>query len=365
MIWDKSCVKRLILDMALKVQQKPFTGNQAYYDWEAADLKDDLGLDSIEVMSLAANVNSFFNLFEKDQPPYLLSSHKLDDWVAMVLSKDHLNLSFQTSGTSGQAKVIRHAISYIEREIAFLADLLGPVDQLIPYVPSYTIYGFLLTVALPQWLNIPVIYPSQLNWTTLSPNALIIGMPYTWQLWLESLPGLSVSCKGVSAAASLPFSLYQELQAKGVGLTEFYGSTETGGIGYRQAAKEPFYFFPYWIPLPDHRVKDRDSGATIALMDHITIVTNQTFCLNSRKDQQIKIAGLLVNLQEVAELIRQLPNVSDCIVSAKAIQGMPILLAEIDLQIDTETERLNLQEEIKCNLPAHLRPRLLYFKNGN
>ena len=106
-MWTRQNIQKIILDFSLKASNNPFNGVASLYKKDNADWKDDIGLDSIELMQLSAYVNSFFNLFEMKDPPYLLSSAKLDDWVELVFDakqKSNEYLNFTTSGTSGQSK---------------------------------------------------------------------------------------------------------------------------------------------------------------------------------------------------------------------------------------------------------------------
>ena len=73
-------------------------------------------------MMLAAHVNSFFNIFETANPPYLLSSTKVEEWIDLIFEAKKLSneyISFSSSGTSGQTKTTRHPVSYLQREIDF------------------------------------------------------------------------------------------------------------------------------------------------------------------------------------------------------------------------------------------------------
>ena len=163
-MWSHENIQRLILDLYGKVSRTSFSGDAAKYQLTTAHWKDDLGLDSIELMELAAQVNSFFQLFAAPDPPYLLSFERMEEWVEQIFAfKQRHNevVFFHTSGTSGQSKTIGHPFSFLEREINFLAKHFQHVSLIIPLVPSYSIYGFLFTVMLPEKLNANLQYPSE------------------------------------------------------------------------------------------------------------------------------------------------------------------------------------------------------------
>ena len=366
-MWTRQNIQKIILDFSLKASNNPFNGVASLYKKDIADWKDDIGLDSIELMQLAAYVNSFFNLFEMKDPPYLLSSAKLEDWVELVFNaKQRSNeyLNFTTSGTSGQSKTIKHSTDYLQREVSFLASLFRDATHIIPYVPSYTIYGFLFTVCLPEKLGIPLLYPSETNWQEVPAKSLIVATPFHWQLLLPVLPEKILHCLGVSAASPLYDGLYQSIISKNITLTEIYGSTETSGVAYRQNCKNSFTLFPYWEFINDNNsitVQDRESHYIHSLMDDITQTGNNQFTILGRKDKEIKIAGILVNLDYVNTIIRQLPNIKECQLSAKAIDNEVIIQASITLGIDGEKERADSKLQIREALPAHERPRMVHF----
>ncbi|MDN3584230.1 AMP-binding protein [Mucilaginibacter flavus] len=342
----------------------PFTGDAALYQIIGADWKHDLGLDSIELMGLAAEVNSLFNLFAVNEPPYLLSSAKVDDWVEMVLKTrqraDEI-LCFNTSGTSGQTKVIRHTMAHLQREIAFLKTLFQEATCIIPYVPGYSIYGFLLTVGLPKLLQAPLCYPSQVDWTRLPANALIVATPFNWQLLINSLPDMAVQVLGVSAAAPLYSDLYRSINSKGIKLTELYGATETSGVAYRNHWDDSFQFFPYWALATDGEIRDMETDRVFKLMDDIRIDDQGHFTITGRKDKQVKIAGRLVNLDQVALSIKKLANVQECHISAKATGNDLMIQVSLTLFEDGEHQRTDVKKQIRQMLPAHERPRDIYF----
>jgi 4-coumarate--CoA ligase (photoactive yellow protein activation family) len=364
MIWGHEHIKRIILDLSLKVTGRPFTGDGAFYQTAGADWKDDLGLDSIEFMALAAAANSFFNLFEISKAPYLLSFSKVDDWVALILDARQRNdgsLAFNTSGTSGQTKTIRHKVAFLEREIDFLAAVFHEANCIVPYVPSYTIYGFLLTVGLPNRLQVPLLYPSGINWQQLPQNAFIVATPFHWNLLAGCLPPIALNCLGVSSGAPLYNALYQDITSKGIRLTELYGSTETSGIAYRQHGQQPFQLFPFWEFTGDDKVMDSEDNRIFALMDDIERVGDNSFSITGRKDKQIKVAGKLTDLDSVAHRIKELANVKQCNISAKTINNELFIQAALVLFNDGEQQRADIKTEIRKVLLPHERPRDIYF----
>ena len=366
-MWTRQNIQKIILDFSLKASNNPFNGVASLYKTDNADWKDDMGLDSIELMQLATYINLFFNLFEMKDPPYLLSSNKLDDWVELVFDakqKSNEYLNFTTSGTSGQSKTIKHSIDYLEREVSFLASLFSEATHIIPYVPSYTIYGFLFTVCLPEKLGIPLRYPSETNWQQVPAKSLIVATPFHWQLLLPVLPEKILHCLGVSAASPLYDGLYQSITSKNITLTEIYGSTETSGVAYRKNWKDSFSLFPYWEFINDNNsiaIKDLKSHTVYSLMDDVTQTGYNQFVIVGRKDKEIKIAGILVNLDYVNTMIRQLPNIQQCSVSAKAIDNDVKIQASISLYTDGEKERADIKQQIRETLLSHERPRIIHF----
>jgi long-chain acyl-CoA synthetase len=365
MTWDDQHIKRILLDLALKVTDTPFYGSGTYYSKTNSNWKDDIGLDSIALMHLSVAASSFFNLLEMDEPPYLLSYGSVDEWVTYIsIAKQSVNdkINFTSSGTTGSSKIITHQVSFLDREINFLATLFNDATHIIPYIPSYTVYGFLLTIGLQQKLNIPIIYPSDIQWHQLPPKALIVATPFHWQLIITAFP-LMLNCYGVSSGAPLNNNHYQSITKKGVMLTELYGSTETAGVAFRKRSQQPFTLFPYWkfTLRQDEEIVDVDTMRTHSLMDHVEITGTAAFNVVGRKDKKIKIAGKLADLEHIQTIIAQLPNIQQCSISAKRIDNEPTISAELILVADNEDSRSAIKNQLKQVLKPHETPRVIDF----
>jgi len=360
-------IKRLLIDLALRATDKPFMGVANNYATKNLSWKDDIGLDSIEMLHFSSLTNAFFNLFELDQPPYLLQYPKVDEWVELIFEahkNDIKSLNFFTSGTTGQVKTINHSKTFLAREIDFLASLFSDAKQIIPYVTSCNIYGFLLTIGLPERLKIPVVYPSQINITKLAPKSLIVATPFHWPLLLQNTPSNFMETLAVSSSSKLFDGLYQEVESKGIKLTELYGSTETTGIAYRKTAQDAFTLFPYWDFQQDENMlmaKDKESQKLIPLMDDIVQLSSNTFNLLARKDKKINVAGNLTDLEFIKKLIKEIPNVTDCELSAKAVNNELMIQAQIALNNNDEAARIEIKKLLKLALKPHEMPRSVMF----
>lgn len=366
-MWSYENIRQLLIDFSLKSSNQSFVGDHRIYQNTDADLKTDIGLDSIELMQLAAYANNFFTLYNIKDSPYLLSHTKLNEWVELIFEarqRADLSLKFHTSGTSGNSTIIEHKLTFLQREIAYLAKLFKNSPQIVSYIPSYSIYGFLFTIGLPAYLQVPIIYPSQINWQELREGTLIVATPFHWQVLVNNLPEKMNHLKGVSAAAPMHEALFTEINSKNIALTEIYGATETAGIGYRNKCQDPLTLFPYWQINEQNGIlylKDKDNNLNYPLMDKIMQFSDHTFSVAGRKDQQIKIAGHLVNLDSIKEVLLKLTNIQECYLNAKADSNEMIILAFLKLKEDNEASRLAIKKEIRNLLPAHEHPRFIYF----
>jgi 4-coumarate--CoA ligase (photoactive yellow protein activation family) len=366
-MWTHENIQRLLIDFSLKSSNQSFNGDHRIYQDKDADLKNDIGLDSIELMQLAAYANNFFNLYNIRNSPYLLSHTKLAEWVDLIFEarkREDVSLKFHTSGTSGNAKIIEHSMSFLKRELSFLANFFKNSSQIISYIPSYSIYGFLFTVGLPEYLQVPLNYPSQINWQEITPSTLMVATPFQWQLLADGLPDNLSGIQGVTAASPMHRDLFNQIRSKNIDLTEIYGATETGGVGFRKECKDPFTLYPFWQLKENNGIvelEDQNDLQHYSLMDNIIQFPDQTFSIIGRKDQQIKIAGHLIDLENLRNTILSLSNIHECSISVKADRNEIIMQANLELLIDNESSRSIIKQEIRNLLPAHERPRDIYF----
>ncbi|MCR9101263.1 MAG: hypothetical protein NXI25_14980 [bacterium] len=363
MQWTVEQARRVIIGLARPITGSPYTGNRQEYR-AGQCLKNDLQLESVQVMDLAARVNAFFHLMETSPDNYLLSSAAVDDWAQKCVNARNQKsdqITFFTSGTTDEAHPVTHQQAFIDREVNFLCEYFGGLSCIIPLVPAASIYGYLYTIALPQVAGAPVQFPSEVQWAQLPENALIVGTPFTWSHLMRSMPGLNLRAKGVCSTAPLPEMLYKTLLSRGIALTEVYGATETAGVGLRKAPSEPFEIFPYWTVRKATTLIDADTGQPFPLMDQILPVDDRHFSVLYRRDQKLKIGGKLVDLEQVRDKILQLENVKHCKLSAKRQSDRILLAAEVELKHDSTEGRAAFQTAVRAQLSAAERPADIHF----
>jgi 4-coumarate--CoA ligase len=364
-MFSKQTIRNVVIDLAGNVTKQTFTQHHKNYK-EGVTLHDDKGLDSIQIMELAAYVNSFFHIFETDKENYLLENDDIDSWVAKIINartEKNNQITFRTSGTSGYTKSITHEMDYLLREVKFLSSFFKDASQIITYVPAHSIYGFLFTVLLPNALQVPVIHPSEIQWNKLTPKSIIVATPFHWSLLIPAINREAIDCYGVSATSFLEPALQQAIQQKGINLLEVYGSTETSGIGYKK--KETFFtLFPYFkfdLKKTQIDITDIDSNKNLPLQDELIFNEEGGFYVSKRLDNQVNIAGKLVSLTEVAIAIEKFENIKQCKLTAKQFEYNTRLIASIKLIVDNQSARELAILQIKASFPAHQIPGQFYF----
>ncbi len=340
MFWSHQNVRSIVIDLVQKVlPQSRKMPNQAIF--EGNDFAQDYGLSSMQLVELAAYVNSFFHFFDSATPPNLLADSQVDSWVQKILAvrieKDE-NISFQSSGTSGNSKLITHSIESINCEVAFLKEIIQQPKRIVSFVPTNHIYGFLFTVVLPQLWDIPVINANQLISLEFVPDDLIIATPFNWQFIYSSFNNKQIECSGISSGAPLNDRLYAQLEKIGFNITEIFGSTETAGVGYRIKPDNAFKLFSYWSFDTDAKNIIRKYDQQIfKLLDHIVLHEATNFIVQSRIDQVVQIGGVNISLATIQEKIQLINSVKKVTVYAKA-NGAEVLIGATIVLINQDDE---------------------------
>lgn len=303
-----------------------------------------LSFDSVQLLTAAGAVNAFFRLHETGVEDYLLRRRTLEQWaqiVAHALSEGTSGVTFRTSGSTGTPKQIGHSWESLEQEIAFLARLFAGRRRVLATVPSHHIYGFLFTVLLPQALEAEV---KRYRWQELGslsgeaePGDLIVSQPTLWRYLATSVGSWGEDLRGVSSTAPLPAQTMEAHYRLGMlRLTEVYGSTETGGVGYREEPDGAFALFPYLRKAPagaTHAaggVGGGDGGAEllrenrqgesepVELLDNLEWVDERHFRPRGRRDRVVQIGGVNVDLSTVEQEIAAHPAVGEVVVRANS-----------------------------------------------
>lgn len=240
-------------------------------------------------------------------------------------------LQLWTSGSSGAPKAVTKRLDQLDAELQQLERCFGPrlgQRPLLATVPPHHIYGLLFRLLWPLAAGRPLLgdtlaYPEQLAlWLKRQPTAVLVSSPSFIQLLLAShehqqLPPLACcfSSGGPLAASAAAAAL----AAWGEAPIEVYGSTETGGIGWRQQHQGL-----RWLPFPTiHWRRDPEQGTlTIrspyladdqwwATADRIE-PDGDGFVLLGRADRIVKIAEKRLSLDQLEQQLASHPWVADC-----------------------------------------------------
>lgn len=295
----------------------------------ALDLVADLGADSLELMALTAVLTETLQLDQAGVLDGLLTDTRLTAWEVLIAAALDASATraivFRTSGSAGAPKPCMHALDTLWQEVAALAALLPARTRIVSAVPAQHIYGFLFTVLLPQYAGLAVVdVRGQVAagvWQAMRPGDLVIGFPEFWQAALAGATGRAAADDviGVSSTAPCPDALAEALLGSGLHrLLQVYGSSETAGVGWRDAAAAAYRCLPYW-----QRVADNDA----VLLRHMPDGGVKTYPLQDRLawcdggflpagrlDDAVQVGGINVFPARVADLLRQHPLVADAAV---------------------------------------------------
>jgi len=245
------------------------------------------------------------------------------------ISPSHVHLTLFTSGSSGMPKAIDKNLAAIDAELAMLESIWG--DQLsdahiASTVSHQHIYGLLFRVLWPlcsgrSFDRHDLDYPEQVT-QHANHNVILVSSPAL----LKRLTGTSVASPYraiFSSGGPLPFNAVDQcLQLFQQRPVEIFGSTETGGIGYRQQQQEasPWQLFPTIRATLNQNGCLRlcspfiDPASWYQTTDVCELIDNQQFILKGRIDRIVKIEEKRISLPDVEQRLCHLSWIKEAAV---------------------------------------------------
>jgi acyl-coenzyme A synthetase/AMP-(fatty) acid ligase len=280
------------------------------------------------------NIESFD--FSTISPQYSLSP----------LNADCVSITLYTSGSSGTPKAICKQLSQFEAEISQLEQLWGgTLNQCRIYstVSHQHIYGLLFRLLWPLAAQRPFCrinqdYPEQVVHHA-AQDAVLISSPALLKRLSELTAKQHYKQIFASGGPLSELAAQQALSVLGCLPHEVFGSTETGGIGFRQQRKlnQPWQLFPQveaklnaegCIALRSAQI---DANHWYQTADRCELIDPKHFILKGRADRIVKIEEKRVSLVEVESRIQSLSWIDEVAVITLDTPQRLMLVAAIVL----------------------------------
>ncbi|MFW1640023.1 AMP-binding protein [Vibrio parahaemolyticus] len=274
-------------------------------------------------------------------------------WRELNLAK--IPVTLFTSGSSGKPKAIAKTLKQLDIEVAILDNLWGDTvanTRVESTVSHQHIYGLLFRVLWPLCSARPfsahnLEFPEQIVHHADADTTLVSSPALLKRLSEEHNP-VAIRCV-FSSGGPLPNQAAQHSQLLFGSLPiEVFGSTETGGIAYRQqhVASTPWTLFPGVEAELNHenclklRSPHIDENTWYQTADECYFHDSISFELRGRTDRIVKVEEKRISLVEVEKRLEQLPWVQESVVIPMEESGRLTLVSIIVLN-DKGSDVLN------------------------
>lgn len=296
---------------------------------------------------VAANIEkSFINEIREEKSGFLTDVPLEDaDLVQDVLQKQESDLDWKkidrdsaeiviyTSGTTGKSKAVPKRFLQFENELHELVKCFGNKWQnrkVFSTVNHHHIYGLLFTSFLPVATGLPLcrrnISCSKEIHSLVDENALIVSSPAFLKRFTqeenEIIP-FEKSPEIFSSGGPLPEEVSRKIALlMNTWVTEIYGSTETGGIAYRQI-KNGSIWKPFEVcktSLAENKCLNVKSNYILepegfTTGDLAEIYEDGSFILRGRADYVVKVEDKKISLADVEKSLMSTRLLQDvCVV---------------------------------------------------
>ncbi len=239
-----------------------------------------------------------------------------EDWSD--LDPDASLIEFFTSGTTGDSKRIAKRLRHLDDEVAVLDELFGgdcAAARVVATASHQHIYGSLFRVFWPLAAGRSFSARTYLHGTEVAAAAegatALVSTPVQLKAMaigdtLRELPLSAVFSSGAPLEGETAAAVFN---LTGIAVTEVFGSTETGGVGWRRRQGD---VDAPWQVLPGVQVRaGTDGGLEVsspfvsaadgdwfAMGDRVELVAGG-FRLGARMDRIVKIASKRLSLPEM------------------------------------------------------------------
>ncbi len=229
---------------------------------------------------------------------------------------------FQTSGSTGEPKALPQPYALLAQESAALARLFAGRRRVVLLVPAQHIYGFLFGLMLPRALCVPALdlapLPTAAFSRALTPGDLVVAFPLFWKKAAEAGLAFPEDVCAATSTGPCPAGVIRDLRRQGLArMTEIYGSSETGGVGFRHDPDAPYGLHGFWRRAGGGLIRLLPGGGESAAFeppDHLDWPAPDRFRPAARRDAAVQVAGVNVFPGRVAEALGKHPAVAACAV---------------------------------------------------
>lgn len=298
---------------------------------------------------------------------------------AGIRHPDSVFVKLFTGGSTQTPRTWSKTIGNLFGEAIYNAQKLAvtPEDRIAATVPAYHIYGLLFSVLTPLVAGASIIdgeltYPREIQGAVTGDRAsILVSIPLHYKMLAdtdfaaENLRYALSSAARLEAADSRAF--YRQT---GLGITEVFGSTETGGIATRLCTHDQPHFTPFdcieW-KVTDDLLAIRsdfispelpvDADGFFVTSDRVKSAGPDGFALAGRADRIVKVGGKRVDLEEVRSAIAGMPDVTDAAVVCAdngSTRGN-----EIRALVAASISSSEIRRHLRHRMPDYAIPRLI------
>lgn len=255
------------------------------------------------------------------------------------LDPRHAIVDVYTSGTTGTPTRCPKTAGQLIGEADTLRAMfgIGAGTPILATVPPHHVYGLLFGVLLPLVSGASFARETFLHGEPLAALArrdrsrVLVSVPAHLRALRSLDPGSMPALDRVfSSGAPLPDETYEDLHARfGWRVTSAYGSSETGGIGYRSNPADPWTLFTGVTIaigaderlLVDSAFVDPTAPRPFPTGDRVERVGETGFRLLGRVDGVLKIGGTRVSIAELEHRLLAVPGIDDAAVLSVEVGG--------------------------------------------
>ncbi len=297
-----------------------------------------------------------------------------DALPAAPLDLDQCRLLLCTSGSSGEPKLIEKRLRQLANEVEVLEDQWGAeLGQacIIGSVAAQHIYGLLFRVLWPLCAGRPLLrkalpFPEDIQLASREQaDFCLVASPALLKRMGDNLdwPALSRVRRVFSSGGPLPAEAAQQLQQRlDQAPTEIYGSSETGGIAWRQGGS-------LWQPFVGVELSQDEQGALRIASpclppDHVEQTADATriqadgrFELLGRLDRIVKLEEKRISLPMLESALSEHPFVSEARLSViednRAFLAALVALSDAGLHALRNQGRRALTQALRKHLAQY------------